>query len=141
MREDKTSQFDTKESLLRQIKICYGGRCSEAIKFGIDKITTGASNDIQQATDLIYRYIAYYGFDKDMSMLNYQALQQAGITNSELIQSTMQKIATEQVAKTKEMLENNYELVEELVTAILEQETMQGSEVNALLDKLVKKEV
>ena len=139
MREDKTSQFDTKDSIIKQIKICYGGRCSEAIKFGADHITTGASNDIQQATDLIYRYVATYGFDNDLSLLNYQALHQAGIANSEATQKTMQQIATEQAARTTEMLKNNYELVEELVKAILEQETMQGSEVTALLDKIAKR--
>lgn len=141
LREDKTSQFDTRENILRQIKICYGGRCSEMIKFGEDNITTGASNDIQQATELIYKYTAQYGFDKDMSLLNYQSLSQAGVVHQEAIQNTMQHIATNQFNQTVTLLQNNYELVEELVKAILEQETMQGTEVSALLDKLGKKEV
>ena len=71
MREDKTSQFDTKESILRQIKICYGGRCSEAIKFGASKITTGASNDIQQATNIARNMVTRYGMSDKLGTVLY----------------------------------------------------------------------
>ena len=139
MREDRNSQFDTQESLINQIRICYGGRCSESIKFGNNKITTGASNDIQQATELIFKYTALYGFDDKLSLLNYQALALSGIIDQEPIQATMQDIAKTQFDKTKDLLENNYELVEALVKSILEQETMQGTEVVALLDSITTK--
>ena len=55
------------------------GHASEKIKFGDE--TTGASNDITQATGLLKQYVERFGFDKEMGMLDLVGIRQCGACN------------------------------------------------------------
>ena len=57
---DRESQFMTATDFRNQVMIAYAGRASEKIKFGDE--TTGASNDITQATGLLKQYVERFGF-------------------------------------------------------------------------------
>lgn len=129
--EDKDSLFLTKEDFINQIIICYAGRVSEEIKF--NSITTGASNDITQATNLIVNYIEKYGFDSDIGMLDIDILNKLNIVNNKDIANKISKMSTELYNKCNSLLKDNYELVELLANKLLEVETLSGSEITELL--------
>lgn len=129
--EDKDSLFLTKEDFISQIIICYAGRVSEELKF--NSITTGASNDITQATNLIVNYIEKYGFDSDIGMLDIDMLNKLNIINNKDIANKISKMSNELYTKCKSLLKDNYNLVEVLANKLLEVETLSGPEITKLL--------
>ena len=130
--EDKESKFITKTDFENKIKIAYGGRASEQIKF--NEITTGASNDIQQATTYIKNYIKTYGFDDELGLINYN-------DNDELIQhestkifDKMSKYSIKFYNETLELLKANYNKVEIIANKLIESNMISGDEINKLLE-------
>ena len=73
---DQTSV--TKKELIARLDICMGGRVAEELIFGPDNITTGASNDLEQATKIAHHMVMSYGMSDEfglasMSESNFQA--------------------------------------------------------------------
>ena len=135
LQEDKDTQFQTEAAMLHRIQVCYGGRISEVIKYGNGNATQGASNDIEQATNLMFNYIAVLGFNKDMGLVNYKALVDAGILDAREFNKKISDMSKELYDDTARLLASNYFLVESLATALLDSETMLGAEALELLDK------
>ena len=136
MQEEKESQFHTITYLSNRILICYAGRCSEIIKFGDRDVTTGASNDIQQATDIIYKYLGIYGFSDKFALLDHNALVQAHLIDKAKIYTAMSDMSCAKYSECMNLLKDNYSLVEALATKLLDVETMTGKEVKELLSSL-----
>lgn len=140
-REDEDSQFMTKSGVEEFVKIAYGGRASEEIKFGADNITTGASNDITQATKILTNAVVRYGFYTDkVGMVDVSVLKDCGLSTGESeALKIVQSESTSLYNETKQALSENYNLVEALAEALLERETMTGEEVYELLNKSKKR--
>lgn len=131
MQTDEDKQFVTKSDLEKQIMICYAGRCSEKIKFS--EISTGATNDISQATRLISAYIERYGFNSDFGMLDLQAVSSAGMMSSEKLLNLMSDMAIEFEKKTMDLLSEHYNLVERLAKELLDKETLSSEAIAEIL--------
>ncbi|MCR5685630.1 MAG: ATP-dependent zinc metalloprotease FtsH, partial [Lachnospiraceae bacterium] len=67
---DKDEMFDTKGHMMQQIIVDLGGRAAESIIF--DDITTGASQDIKNATALARNMVTRYGFSESIGLVNYE---------------------------------------------------------------------
>lgn len=130
------SMFTTDEEFRQQVMIAYGGRASEQIKF--DNVTTGASNDITQATKLISNYIERYGFDKDFGLLDMGVLKETSVIDNSVIVERISKMSRKLYNNTVELLSKNYVLVEALATKLLEEETLSGNSIKELLDTQTK---
>lgn len=130
--QDKDSLFHTDKDFENQVLVCYGGRASEEIKF--KDVTTGASNDITQATNIMLQYIEKFGFDKDFGLLDIDVLSQAHLMDGEAITEKLSKMSNNLYNKTKEMLKKNYPLVEKLAQKLLEVETLSGEEITELFE-------
>lgn len=124
---DKDSVFMTQKDFLNRVKICYAGRASEEIKFLSP--TTGASNDITQATNVLLQYVEHMGFDKEFGMLDMAVLGQEHLIDTGHTMDSVSTLAKELYQESKDLLEQNYDLVEALAKSILSKETMTGSEV------------
>ena len=66
---EKDEMFLTKSKMLQNIMVSFGGRIAEEIIF--DEVTTGASNDIKQATKMARRMVTRYGMSANIGMINY----------------------------------------------------------------------
>lgn len=66
--------YHTKKDMEVQIMISLAGRAAEELIFGEDNITTGASNDIEKATQIIRDYVVKYGMSKSLGLLNIDVL-------------------------------------------------------------------
>lgn len=132
-RAEKDSQFKTDKDLENQLCISYAGRCAERIKFGL--VTTGASSDISQATNVILNYIEKYGFNQDFGMLDMEILHSQSLIDNGYIVELMSKMAVEYEKKTTELLESNFDLVEILASKLLECETLSGDGILELLSE------
>ncbi|SKB96607.1 cell division protease FtsH [Lachnospiraceae bacterium] len=129
--EEPDTSFQTEESLRQQIMICYAGRASEDIKF--KNVTTGASNDITQATRIMSGYIEHYGFNPDFGMVDMSILQQNRVVDSHDITSRISSMSNDLYKECHDLLEKNYNKVENLAKALLEHESMSGEEIMKII--------
>ena len=133
----------SKEEILTRIATLTGGR--EAEKLVFNKITTGASNDIKEATKLARSMITQYGMSDQFGMVALETVNNqylGGDTSlacspatSEEIDKEVVKIIGEEARKAGEILKANREKLDELSSFLLEKETITGKEFMAILNK------
>tara|TARA_Y100001968_G_scaffold105288_1_gene95163 strand:- start:22 stop:1896 length:1875 start_codon:yes stop_codon:yes gene_type:complete len=136
--------LNSKEELQGQIATLLGGRSAEEIIFG--KITTGASNDLQRATDLAEQMVGTYGMSDILGPLAYDKQgggQFLGGNNNprrELSDATAQAIDKEVRSLVDDahenalnILKNNLSLLEDISQKILEKEVIEGDELKEML--------
>lgn len=128
--QESDSVFMTDKEFENKIKVAYGGRASEEIKF--DAVTTGASNDITQATTLIMNYIQRYGFDKSFGMLDISVVER--YVNTDKVLDKFSEMSRNLYVSTVALLGENYELVEVLANKLLDVETLSGDSIKELLE-------
>ena len=133
MGADKDSQFRNINDLYNRVKILYAGRCSEAIKFGETAITTGAVNDIEQATNILSSMFLKYGYSTDLGMLNYEMLIRNNLVDSSLVYKEIKAQSNKLMDDMMALLRENYYLVEALAPKLLECETMSGDDAEEFL--------
>ena len=130
-RTESDSVFTTDKEIKEQVLIAYAGRASEEIKFGI--VTTGASNDISSATDIMLKYIELYGFDKDFGLLDMNLLQESSIIENSAIVDRLSEMSKTLYEECLSILKDNFNLVERLALKLLDVETMSGEQIEQLL--------
>ena len=131
----------TKEELENKIATLTGGRAAEEVAFG--QITTGASNDIEQATKLARAMITRYGMNDDFDMVAFETVTNqylGGDTSlacsAETQQAIDQKVIAlvkRQHAKARKILEDNRDALDRLAQYLYEKETITGEEFMQLL--------
>lgn len=132
-REEKDGVFTTDKEMREHIMIAYAGRASEKIKY--DVVTTGASNDITKATELMMGYIMKYGFDDGFGLLDADALREGRIIESEEMTDRLSAMSKEVYNETLRVLNNNYGLVEKVARKLLEVETISGDDIKAICEE------
>ena len=131
--EEHAGNLYTKEDLENQVMVAYAGRASEQIKFG--KVTTGASNDITQATGIIVKYLEAYGFDDDFGLLDVSVLQESHVINSSDMTVKMSELSRKLYKNTLDLLNEHYNLVTVLAEKLLEKRSLQGDEIRILFEQ------
>ena len=132
----------TKEELENKIATLTGGRAAEEVVFG--EITTGASNDIEQATKLARGMITRYGMSKDFDMVALETMSNQYLggdaslacsadTQRKIDEKVVEIIRT-QHAKAIDLLEKNRDKLDELAKYLCERETITGEEFMAILE-------
>lgn len=144
MQVDEDEHFlMTKEELLNKITTLTAGRAAEELIF--NKVTTGASNDIEQATKIARTMITRYGMSENFDMTALEIATNQYLTgDSTLVCSgdTAARIDSEVVEvirtahqKAMEILKANEEKLHELAGYLLEKETITGEEFMSILNK------
>jgi len=132
----------TKEEIENKIATYTGGRAAEEIIFGT--ISTGASNDIEQATKLARAMITRYGMSKDFDMVALETVSNQYLggdtslacsaeTQTEVDRQVVE-LVKKQHKKAKEILEENKVKLEELSKYLYEKETITGEEFMSILN-------
>jgi cell division protease FtsH len=144
--EDRFLKDETE--LRAEIATLLGGRAAEEVVFGT--ITTGASNDLQRATDLAERMVTTYGMSKVLGPLAYQQGQQTmflsnGSPNprrslseetARAIDHEVKDIVEEAHENALTILKNNRDLLETITIQLLETEVIEGETLYALLNQV-----
>ena len=133
----------TKKEIEDKIAVYTGGRAAEEVVFG--EITTGASNDIEQATKLARAMITRYGMSDEFDMAAMETVnnQYLGGDTSLACSPETQKeidrkvvaIVKEQHAKVVEILKQNRKKLDELAAYLYEKETITGEEFMEILER------
>ncbi len=128
------------DQLIDQICMTLGGRASEEIFFG--KISTGASNDLQQITKIAYSMVTMYGMNEKVGNISfYDPAQENYFTKpyseetGKMIDQEVRKLIDEAYVKTKKLLLDKKEDVEKLAKELLVKEVLFKSDVEGLIGK------
>ena len=128
------------EQLTDQICMTLGGRAAEEIVFG--KISTGASNDLQQITKIAYSMVTVYGMNDKLGNVSFYDPTQENTfqkpfseETGKIIDEEVRKIIEKAYISTKELLVEKREEVEKLAKALLEKEVLHKSDVEELIGK------
>lgn len=135
---DKESHFVTKQDYINRIKSLYAGRIAEELIFGLDNITTGASNDLVVATNCVDEFVNKYGFDNDFSYLFIDKDRSVGGFNSGYDRTTynrMNEIAKKLYNESKQELQDNIDILEKLANIVYEEETLDSDEITSIYEK------
>ena len=135
----------TKEYLTSQIAILMGGRLAEEIYFGEGNVTTGASNDIERATELARSMVCEYGMS-DLGPLTFGKKDEQIFLGREInqhrdyseqtaikIDSEVKKIVQKQYEAARSVLENNSEAMVRLSEALIEKETLDSVQIRRVV--------
>ena len=141
--EEGNHYLMTQEEMENKIATLTGGRAAEETVFG--SITTGASNDIEQATKLARAMITRYGMSKDFDMVAMETVQNqylGGDTSLACSAATQTKIDQQVVALVKQqhekalkILADNRAKLDELAAFLYEKETITGEQFMDILNK------
>ncbi|QQS41734.1 MAG: ATP-dependent zinc metalloprotease FtsH [Acidobacteriota bacterium] len=135
----------TKEYLTSQIAILMGGRIAEEIFFGDSQVTTGASNDIERATDLARSMVCEYGMSslgpltfgkKDEQIFLGREINQHRDYSEDTaikIDQEVNKIVAEGYEKARTVITDNREAMVRLSEALLERETLDGVQIRRVV--------
>ena len=135
----------SRTELLNKIATLTGGRAAEELIFGADNMTTGASNDIEQATKLARSMITRYGMTEEFDMVALEAVQNrylGGDTALACSAETAARIDAKVVEtvrsahqKAADILKANESKLHALAKYLLEQETITGEEFMQVLER------
>lgn len=128
------------DQLIDQICMTLGGRASEDIFFG--KISTGASNDLQQITKIAYSMVTMYGMNEKVGNISFYDPQQENYftkpyseETGKMIDEEVRKLIETSYVKTKNLLIEKRDAVEKLAKELLVKEVLFKSDVEALIGK------
>ena len=138
----------TREKLYSDIAVAMGGRIAEELIFGHDKVTSGASSDINMATKMAKNMVTRYGMSKELGPLTYSENEDEVFLGRSI---TRQQHMSEETAKkvdaeVKKIVDSSYERAKKVLTekiddlhtlakALLIYETLTGDEIQDLILK------
>ena len=134
-----------RDKMHANLAVAMGGRVAEELIFGYDKVSSGASGDIQSATRLARAMVTMWGMsDKvgpiehtysDDSYLGQGGLRNAPMSNdtSKLIDSEIKKLVEGGLSRAKQVLTDHNDQLHALANALLEYETLTGEEIKRLI--------
>jgi cell division protease FtsH len=141
--EDRHSY--SRDFLLGQLVMLYGGRAAEEMIFGPEKITTGAGNDIERATSLARRMVTQFGMSEKVGpmavgdadhevFLGRELVQRREVSQetARLVDGELKRFLDEAYSRAVVTLQENQDLLESIAEALLERETLDREEIAAL---------
>ena len=136
--------FKFKDQLENELTVSFGGRVAEDIVF--NRISTGAANDIKQATDIAQRMVRLWGMSEDLGPLSYGKGEEQIFLGREIShprdysEETAKKIDEEvtiliknSYKRAKKILNENIDILHKLAELLLEKETVKGDELDNLI--------
>ncbi len=143
--EDRHSM--SKQRLESQISTMFGGRIAEELIFGEDFVTTGASNDIQRATDIARRMVTQWGLSDKLGPLTYgeeeeeiflgRSVSQHKTVSDEtaiIIDQEVRRIADENYERSEKLLKNNIQKLHLMAESLLKYETIDSSQIDEIME-------
>ena len=143
--DENDNMFNTKGKMLQDIIVSLGGRVAEELIF--DDITTGASNDIKQATQMAKNMVTKYGFSKTIGMVHYGDDEEEVFIGRDLahakgfsdatakaIDDEVKNIIDECYEKAVKILKENEQILHKCANLLLEKEKIGRDEFEALFE-------
>lgn len=126
----------TKKDLISNIMIALGGRAAEEIIFGHENITTGASSDLEKATETALAMIGYYGMDSISGLLNYNVIRSLEINQDQNLINRAKEVLDLLYKDTIKLLKDYKNELILLSNALLDKEILDESEIDHIVNKV-----
>jgi cell division protease FtsH len=136
----------TKQSIQARLAMAYGGRVAEELVFGPEKVTTGAAQDIQHATDVARRMVTQYGMsdtigpiaigDREAEIfLGREVVQRREISErtAELVDTEVKRILNDAYERARTVITVHRDALDRLAAALLERETLDRADVEMVV--------
>jgi len=136
----------SKRQLDSQLSSLFGGRVAEELIFGAERVTTGAQNDIERATDLARNMVTRWGLSERMGPLSYaedegEIFLGRSITQHKRISANTAREIDEEVRsvidrnydRTRRLLEENLEKLHEMAAALIQFETLSSGQIDDIM--------
>ena len=102
-------------------------------------MTTGASNDITNATQTMKQYIEKFGFDSEFGLLDMDVLTEGRVLDADNIARKLSEMSKDFYGKCVDLLKKDYDKVELLANALLEKDALSGEDIENLFKGLTVK--
>jgi len=139
--------FKYRDQLESELSVAFGGRAAEELVF--NRISTGAANDIKQATALAQKMIRSWGMSDDLGPLSYEVGEEQIFLGREIsqhrdyseetarrIDGEVMKLIQSAYARSKSILEENLDILHRLAGELIEKETVMGAELDELIKEM-----
>ncbi|MCH6547173.1 MAG: ATP-dependent zinc metalloprotease FtsH [Gemmatimonadetes bacterium] len=136
----------TREYMLGKLAMAFGGRVSEELIFGASKVTTGAAQDIQQATEMARRMVTQFGMSDVVGLvavgerehqifLGREISQRHEVSAklAETVDSEIKKLIDDAYGQAKNILTKNMDVLHAMANALLERETLERNDVELIV--------
>lgn len=143
---EKDEMYLTKGKMMQDIIVCLGGRIAESLVF--EDVTTGASQDIRQATERARDMVTKYGFSDELGMINYSTSgdevfigrdighsKNFSEGTAEVIDKEVKKIIDSCHEKATQLLKKNMDILHRLADLLIEKERIGQSEFMSLFEQ------
>ena len=143
--EDKYSQ--NKEQLESMLSSLFGGRIAEELTLGKDKVTTGASNDIERATQLARNMVTKWGLSEKLGPLTYSeddgevflghsVTQHKAISDetAHSIDGEIRAIIDRNYERAEKILKDNIDKLHKMAEALMKYETIDADQIDDIMD-------
>ncbi len=135
------------KEITAKLAMMFGGRMAEELIYGIENVSTGASNDIQQATNMARRMVTEWGMSEKLGRLRYvdnqeevflghsvARTQTISEETARLIDQEVRRIIEAAEATARKVLTEHMDDLHKVTKALLEYETLSGEEVKTIID-------
>ena len=149
----KDSYSISKRKLNCQVASLFGGRIAEEIVFGEDAVTTGASNDIERATEIAHKMVKLWGMSSVMGPMSYgeeegevflgrQVTKHKHISDDTFtkVDSEIRKIIDTNYSLAYKILEDNRDILDAMAAALVEFETIDTNQIDDLMARIPMRE-
>ena len=143
--EDKYS--NTKQQLESQISTLYGGRIAEELIYGVDAVTTGASNDIERATKIAHNMVTKWGLSDNMGPMSYgedegEIFLGRSVTQHKAVSDLTAKSIDEDVRalinrnyqRAEKILKDNIDKLHLMTKLLMKYETIDSDQIDAIME-------
>ncbi|VVC97324.1 unnamed protein product [Leptidea sinapis] len=130
----------TKQQLLAMMDTMMGGRAAEELVYGPDKITSGASSDLKQATSIAVHMVREWGMSEKVGLRSMEAPKSAfsqetiGPYTNELVDAEIKKLLSESYERAKAILRAHAKEHRALSDALLQYETLDAEDIKAIVN-------
>ncbi|WP_083405093.1 ATP-dependent zinc metalloprotease FtsH [Idiomarina sp. MD25a] len=144
--QDRVSH--SKQHLESMISSLFGGRLAEQIIYGVDKVTTGASNDIERATEIARKMVTQWGLSEKMGPLLYaedenevflgrQVTQHKHMSDdtARAIDEEVKSVIDQNYQRAKKILEENVDILHAMKDALVKYETIDAEQIDDLMNR------
>jgi len=136
----------TRQELEAQLAMCYGGRIAEELVFGRERVTTGASSDIQRATGVARRYVTQWGLSDAVGPVaitensqevflgrDFGQRREVSEKMAELVDAEVLRVLNEALERARVTITEHRDLLDRMAVALLERETLGREEIDILV--------
>ena len=120
----------SKQELEQQVMTLYAGRLAEEVLVGPDNVTTGASNDIERASELLYDMVVSYGMGKEDALISYSVIQAGKSVITDQILAYSEKLRYD----AEMIINNNKDKLKMIAGKLIENETIDGDELREIFE-------